>query len=102
MDECLRPVGLIDFGDISIGDPSMDLSAGMIFTEETFSVFLEKYGDVDLKRQKILLFHAFCHAMNFLPYAFEQKKINLQQWAVLQLRRSMDEFKKRLVNIDHI
>ena len=92
--EKLFPTGLIDFGDIFVGDPGIDLSLGMIFTESTFQVFLENYGEVDSTRLQLLLFHAFSHAMSFLPYAYEQEKTYLQRWAALELRRSISEIQK--------
>lgn len=94
VDEKLQPAGLIDFGDIFVGDPGIDLSVGMIFSEKAFDEFLAHYGDVDSSRLQLLLFHAFAHAMSFLPYAFEQKKVNLQKWAAFELKRAMYELKK--------
>lgn len=95
VDDHLKPSGLIDFGDVFVGDPGIDLSVGMIFNEKTFPIFLDTYGDVGDRRVQLLLFHAFGHAMSFLPYAFDQKKMNLQQWAMNELRRSIEEIKKR-------
>lgn len=94
VNENLQPAGLIDFGDIFIGDPGIDLSVGMIFSENAFKVFLNTYGDVDQTRLRILLFHAFAHALSFLPYTYEQEKVHLQQWAALELRRSIVEIQK--------
>lgn len=94
VDDYFKPAGLIDFGDIFVGDPGIDLSVGMIFSEKAFQAFLESYGDMSSTRVQLILFHAFGHAMSFLPYAFEQQKINLQRWAANELRRSIDEIKK--------
>lgn len=94
VNEKLLPVGLIDFGDIFVGDPGIDLSVGMIFSESAFQIFLNEYGDVDSTRLQLLLFHAFAHAMSFLPYAFEQQKDNLKRWAVFELSRSIAEIQK--------
>ena len=94
VDEHLSPTGLIDFGDIFIGDPGIDLSIVSIFSEKLFDVFLDAYGDVDRQRLELLLFHSFAHAMSFLSYAYEQQKPSLQCWAGSELKRSMDELKK--------
>lgn len=94
VDEHLLPTGLIDFGDIFIGDPGIDLSIASIFSEKLFDVFLDAYGDIDRRRLELLLFHSFAHAMSFLSYAYEQQKPSLQCWAGLELKRSMDELKK--------
>ena len=37
VDEKLEPTGLIDFGDMFFGDPGIDLSAGMIFSQKSFA-----------------------------------------------------------------
>lgn len=58
VDDNLKPAGLIDFGDIFVGDPGIDLSVGMIFSEKALSIFLNSYGDVSSSRLKLLLFHA--------------------------------------------
>ena len=83
------PSGLIDWGDIHIGHPGIDLAAGMVFTDKAFDVFLKTYGAIDMESQHIMTLHAFCHGMSFLPYAFEQNKEPLKRWATLVLANSM-------------
>ena len=61
VDGNLLPVGLIDFGDMFIGDPGIDLSIASIFSEKIFNVFLETYGDVNHQRLELLLFHSFSY-----------------------------------------
>ena len=89
------PSGLIDWGDTHIGHPGIDLAVGMIFTEEAFQTFLNAYGDVDNETINLLLFHAFCHHMSFLPYTCEQNRSHLKQWASMALARAIDEIRKR-------
>lgn len=89
------PTGLIDWGDMHIGHPGIDLAVGMIFTEEAFQHFLHAYGHVDDDMMNLLLFHAFCHHMSFLPYTCEQNKPLLMRWAAMVLARSIDEISKR-------
>jgi aminoglycoside 6'-N-acetyltransferase len=92
--ETVMPTGLIDWGDIHIGHPGIDLAVGTIFDSDTLNVFLETYGNVDSETVEIMLFHSFCHSMSFLPYAYEQNKESLKQWAAMVLARSMAEIKK--------
>ena len=89
------PSGLIDWGDTHIGHPGIDLAVGMIFTEEAFQTFLNAYGDIDNETINLLLFHAFCHHMSFLPYTCEQNRSHLKQWASMVLARVIDEIRKR-------
>jgi len=91
----MAPTGLIDWGDTHIGHPGIDLAVGMIFTEETFQIFLNAYGDIDNETINLLLFHAFCHHMSFLPYTCEQNRSHLKQWTSMVLARVIDEIRKR-------
>lgn len=93
--ETVAPTGLIDWGDTHIGHPGIDLAVGMIFTEEAFQHFLSAYGPVDEGMMNLLLFHAFCHHMSFLPYTCEQNKPHLMRWAAMVLARAIDTIKRR-------
>ena len=91
----LMPIGLIDWGDVHIGHPGIDLAVGMIFNEDVYKIFLQAYGKVGDETISILLFHSFCHAMSFLPYAYEQNKTPLKKWGAMVLARAMAEIMKR-------
>lgn len=93
--ETFTPTGLIDWGDMHIGHPGIDLAVGMIFTEEAFQVFINAYGSTDDETINLSLFHAFCHHMSFLPYTCEQNKAHLKQWASIVLARVVSEIKNR-------
>jgi aminoglycoside phosphotransferase (APT) family kinase protein len=87
----LLPSGLIDWGDVHIGHPGIDLYAGMIFTKRAFQVFLNTYGSIDDETKQIMLLNSFSGSMSFLPYAFEQNKPALKRWATLVLQRVIEE-----------
>lgn len=89
------PTGLIDWGDTHIGHPGIDLAVGLIFSEDAFQHFLKAYGNVDDDMMNLLLFHAFCHHMSFLPYTCEQNKPHLMRWAAMVLARAIGEIRKR-------
>ena len=91
--ETLSPSGLIDWGDIHLGHPGIDLAVGMLFTEEIFQIFLNAYGTIDDETVNLLLFHSFCHHMSFLPYTCEQNKANLKKWSAMVLARVISEIK---------
>ena len=78
-----------DWGDLHIGHPGIDLAAGMVLTDSALDVFLKAYGDINQETQQLMTFHAFCHGMSFLPYAFEQNKAPLKRWATLVLANAM-------------
>jgi len=89
--DILLPTGIIDWGDIHIGEPGIDLAVGMIFMRTAFEEFLKAYGTLDHNTMMILQLHAFAHAMSFLPYAYEQGRKHLKIWACLQLNRAAEE-----------
>lgn len=89
--ETLLPSGLIDWGDVHIGHPGVDLSSGMIFTKRAMANFLKAYGSLDEETKRIMLFNSFCHSVSFLPYAFEHNKTSLKQWAIMVLQRAIEE-----------
>jgi aminoglycoside phosphotransferase (APT) family kinase protein len=93
VDKNILPVGLIDWGDVHIGNPGIDLAIGMIFTKSMLDTFLKIYDDVNETLFHVMLFHSFCHSMSFLPYAFQQNKRTLKRWAIMVLQRAMDEIK---------
>jgi aminoglycoside phosphotransferase (APT) family kinase protein len=87
------PAGLIDWGDVHISHPGIDLAIGMIFTKSVLEKFLNAYSNVDEELIRVMIFHSFCHSMSFLPYAFQQNKKSLEQWAVMVLQRAIEEIK---------
>ena len=89
--ETFEPSGLIDWGDVHIGHPGIDLEIGMILTEEAFQVFLQAYGGIDSNTYNLLLFRTFCRHVSFLPYACEKNRPHLKRWAAIVLARAVDE-----------
>lgn len=93
-DDALKLVGLIDWGDIHIGSPGIDLSAAIILFEgEPLDHFWESYQNMDDTVLSIAAFRAFCHEMAFLPYAYEQKDEKSIRWAKVALKRSVEAIK---------
>lgn len=86
----MLPAGLIDWGDIHIGHPGIDLAIAMIFTREAFKIFLNSYERFDDQTMNVMCLHAFCHTMSFLPYAYERNIEPLKRWASIVLTRSIE------------
>jgi aminoglycoside phosphotransferase (APT) family kinase protein len=88
----LQLTGIIDWGDIHISHPALDLAVGMIFTPQAFYQFIHAYGKIDDNMIAILRHKAFTHAMSFLPYAFEHNNPHYKTWAQFQLNRALSFF----------
>lgn len=89
-----RLMGIIDWGDVHIGNPGIDLSVGFrIFSDKALSAFLQEYGDVGSTTRAIALFTAFRHSIRLLPYCYEEKQESLKEWTILSLSRSLQLIK---------
>jgi aminoglycoside phosphotransferase (APT) family kinase protein len=85
------PAGFIDWGDMHIGHPGIDLSMGiMIFDNPTLNTFLQAYGMADENMIKIAAFRAFCHAFASLPYCVETQENSLMPWAQAALQNAVN------------
>lgn len=87
----LTLTGLIDFGDVHIGQPGIDLAVGIgILTHEALEVFFAIYGDIDTQTKHIAAFRVLCHSISLLPYAYEKNEKNLQIWATTALKQAVN------------
>jgi len=98
VDENHEPSGLIDWGDVHIGHPGIDLSVGfMIFADDALSIFLKEYSHVDSSTYAMALFRTFWHPIALLPYCYEEKEERLKGWAVLALSRAIAKINERRI-----
>ncbi len=82
--------GLIDWGDIHIGNPGTDLSVGfMIFSDEALEFFFESYGPIDQVSYNVAVFRSFWHPIMLLPYCYETKEETLKKWTILALSNAL-------------
>lgn len=96
VDSAGNPSGLIDWGDVHIGNPAIDLSVGiMIFTESALTHFLHAYQDVDAHMMKIAAFRAYCHAIGALGYFAQIQEKTTLEWTKAALTNTI-EFLERL------
>lgn len=87
--------GIIDWGDIHIGNPGSDLSIGfMIFSDTALQSFFESYGAIDTISYELALFRAFWHPIILLPYCFEMNEERLKKWTILALKRTLLKLNK--------
>lgn len=90
VDHAGKLTGLIDWGDVHIGHPALDLAVGvMIFDSGTLEAFWQAYGSIDAEIKKITYFRAFYHAMLVLPYSYEMKDQRLKEWTIAALRNAV-------------
>lgn len=90
-DEKLKLKGLIDWGDIHIGLPGIDLSVAITsFDGEVRKKFFETYQNINQELLTIAAFRAFCHQISLLPYAYEQNDRQCVLWSAIALRRAMN------------
>lgn len=86
--------GIIDWGDIHIGNPGSDLSIGyMILSDKALKTFFDNYGVVTDEMKYIGIVRALCHSITLLPYCYEKKEENLKGWTILALKRAIDIIK---------
>jgi aminoglycoside phosphotransferase (APT) family kinase protein len=78
--------GVIDWGDVHVGDPAIDLALAWTFTPEDRAVFLDTYGVVDAQTLSASRFRATHHALVVVLYANEIADEDLQREQQLALR----------------
>lgn len=75
-----RLAGVIDWGDVHIGDPSADLScAWSLFDTEGRQLLLESYGDIDEGSLTLARFRALAHSAVCLVYGRDAGAPELEQ-----------------------
>ena len=91
VDNNMNLSGIIDWGDVHIGNPGIDLSVTfMILSDTALKVFFDTYGPIDNSTKNIALLRAFCHPIALLPYCYENNLSNLKEWGILALRNSIN------------
>lgn len=79
--------GIIDWGDVHVGNPAIDISSAiMIFSESSYNIFTTNYGEFD---DKIAVYRSFCHAIPVFAYSYTNNDANLQKWSFYALLRSI-------------
>ncbi len=72
VDEGLRPTGVIDWGDVHVGDPSLDLALAFTFLPpEGRDTFWQAYGPISEPRFRLARLRAIIHAVASTAYAYD-------------------------------
>lgn len=70
VDDAGAPNGVIDWGDVHVGDPALDLAFAWLFLPPTSrAAFRAAYGPIDDDTWRLARFRAVCHAAVDLVYA---------------------------------
>jgi len=79
--------GVIDWGDIHLGDRATDLMAAWImFPPQDWVTFFQTYGPIDEPTQQLARFRALNHTCNVVPYAHQTHDPDLLRECLLGLR----------------
>jgi len=96
VDQAGMPSGIIDWGDIHIGNPGLDLAIGyMIFDKKRQDIFFESYNS-NIKQDtfKVAQFKALYHSiLAFVYFAHEQEKTTLT-WTKVALQNTVKSIYK--------
>jgi aminoglycoside phosphotransferase (APT) family kinase protein len=69
LDEEARPTGIIDWGDVHLGDPALDIAiAHMMLPPSAHAAFREAYGGIDERTWTVARYRAIYHAVLELDY----------------------------------
>jgi len=83
--------GVIDWGDLHLGDPAIDLSVAFGFLPpEARPAFWSEYGEPSPATATVARFHAACHAVKELLYARDVGDRALYREARTSLDRSVE------------
>lgn len=84
------PVGFIDWGDMHIGHPALDIAVGLIiFTDKALQAFTDAYGKIDHQTMNIARFKAYYHSVLALPYFVQADETSSVQWVAAGLRNAI-------------
>ena len=70
-DDSGEATGIVDWGDLHVGDPAVDLSIAWSFAKDARETFFRAYGPVDDNRQRLARFRAIDHSVSLAFWANE-------------------------------
>jgi aminoglycoside phosphotransferase (APT) family kinase protein len=85
------PLGFIDWGDVHIGHPGLDLAlAFMIFNPSARDVFLDAYQVNDSTILDVAVFKAFYHSILGYPYFCQKHELTTVAWTEAAIHNMVD------------
>lgn len=81
------PTGVIDWGDVHLGDPALDLSLALTFLPESAgTAFQAEYGEVDPETWARARFRALFYGVVLTHYGFETEDAAMTRTGIYALR----------------
>ncbi len=88
VDQHYQLSGFIDWGDVHVGNPGIDLAAGyLVLSDRALHIFFDEYGDVTAEMKLVAVSHILCFSVPLLAYCYANNEENLKQWTILGLQR---------------
>ncbi|MCA9752257.1 MAG: phosphotransferase [Gemmatimonadetes bacterium] len=69
VDDDGEPMGVVDWGDVHVGDPAVDLAVAWSFPERLRDRFWSAYGPIDAERHRLVLVRAIGYAAAVAAWA---------------------------------
>jgi aminoglycoside phosphotransferase (APT) family kinase protein len=94
MDEKTRKLsGVIDWGDVHLGDPAIDISIALTFLpREGRQIFAEAYGDISTPQWNLAFFRALVHNFTILEYSETISDVALLRESRIALYNILDNY----------
>ena len=87
-----RVTGVIDWGDMHVGDPAVDLAVGWsMFAGDAREAFFDVYGPIDRNTRDLAVMRAIGHSLSCLLYAADVNDRQLQLESQSALQRAICE-----------
>lgn len=91
VDDDRRLAGVIDWGDVHLGDPVVDLTIALTFLPSTARpIFCSAYGPIEESAWNVARGRALWHSLNLLDYGRDRGDADLVREAQLALRYVME------------
>jgi aminoglycoside phosphotransferase (APT) family kinase protein len=87
LDETARPTGIIDWGDVHLGDPALDLAiAFLMLPAVAHTTFRDAYGPIDERTWSAARYRAIYHAILEYDYGIRVNDPGMRQIGATALR----------------
>jgi aminoglycoside phosphotransferase (APT) family kinase protein len=87
-----QPVGVIDWGDLHLGDPALDLAvAYLMLPQQAHAEFRTAYGPIDERTWHAARYRAVYHAIIEINYGIHENDLQMRDIGLTALRLMRDE-----------
>lgn len=87
LDASARPSGVIDWGDVHLGDPALDIQvAHLVLPASAHAAFRAAYGPVDERTWEAARYRAIYHAILELDYGVRADDVGMRASGAIALR----------------